>query len=341
MANDIIQHQGVGIEKYIEQGVQAPSGGVTSGGFRRVPELPSEPSGRSVPSSSKQSALPFWDGETKNYFNSLSDREKEMWLRGFSTQEKFFNKSLQKIKQENQAGKEILDIIAPYWDDIKKTGQTAQQYIENMLLVDAMMTNYPADTIVKLISSSGLSPLDTCLHILNSYRMGLNDLQAAIPGFEVRIQQQQAMAPINEKMRQMEDTAAREEAFADQMEYEEGLENLWDAFCNETDEDGNIRYPYAEEMLSNMRLIAEAYGEDTLHNLYNKAIDMHNAEVENSEAEEFDTSLDRTGVGGSVSDMPSGNLVDQAHSQRYDLDESNIKSYAKNVLNQLIKERGL
>jgi len=347
MANDIIKHQGAGIEQYIERGVPEVGGGITPGGFRQVPELPAQQPTRNVQqiedeAQQRNAALPFWDGEIKNYFNSLPDKEKALWLRGFSTQEKFFNKSLKKIKLENQAAKELLDILAPYWDDIKRTGQTAREYIENMVLVDAMMTNYPVDTVVKLIGTSKISPLDTCLKILSTYGYTLQDLNAAVSGFEARVAQQQAMTPLNEKISQIEEAKQREEDEATQFAQEEEMENLWSAFCSEVDENGNLRYPYAEDMLPNMKLIAEAYGEDSLHNLYNKAIDMHNAEVQNMEPEEeFDTSLDRTGVGGSVSDMPSGDLVEKAHSSKLDLDESNIKAYAKNVLNQLIKERGL
>lgn len=152
---------------------------------------------------------------------------------------KGLQKKLVEAAETKKQHSEITDIFKPYQGQLQKLGYTPKSYIEAFIGHDKAMTVDPAGTILTLMDKHNVKPSD----------LGLEDAEFDTEKKKLRME--------NAKLRMVQP----KETVPDREAQLEQINSMVEDFISATDDDGNVKYPHAEnkEVTEEMAALIDLY----------------------------------------------------------------------------------
>jgi hypothetical protein len=251
----------------------------------------------------------YWDGKTKKYFNSLSPKGKRVWLESFKKAENSYLKQLDELAQDYGSAAEAASPLVPYLQQIEALGITPRQYVSYLIEIDRDITTDPVDTVLKIMIKQNIT---------------FEELQAALAGFTNRTKIKSSIEPLRAEIDSLKQQLMSNNVQSQENSAQESVER----FFSQVDRNGNLKYPYAKELMPIMSGLSNSTGIMDLDKLYNMALNSVTAtqrqEYESPEQRGF-----RIKKTGSVPER-------QAAFKKTDFDMANDRKREKAMLDRVL-----
>lgn len=213
---------------------------------------PAPPPATYEDTSSDLAPYKFWDKRSKDVFRSAPAHIKKAWVATQKRADARAYKVIEEIKQNIKAFDDLAAVLLPYVDAIEATGLSIPEYLKYTIEADKELTN---------------NPLDFICSIMDKYDIYNSDLDKNFQSFYSRQQLKKETAPIREELEELKvglqaGTEQQEQQKYDDMVYQ---------FFMQTDQRGQLIYPYAEDLRPIMISIIESTGETDLDKVYKMA----------------------------------------------------------------------
>jgi hypothetical protein len=208
-------------------------------------------------SNKKIEPLKHWNINIKKKFDTCSESQQQAWLDSFKIVEKSFVKQLNALKDQIALAETILEPMYPYVKELKKLGQSPQEYIRTGIEFDEKLGQNPAYEIAKLISIHNVS-YDAISQFLPQAIKDL-DTQASISKY---------IKPLKEEIAQLKGSDGASSNLEKAEEVSDDIINKITAFYSQTDSSGKLKYPYAFDHIQDiLELVQTGENLATAYNL--------------------------------------------------------------------------
>jgi len=195
--------------------------------------------------------LTYWTAEEKAFFEKLPEESKGMVLGMYKNIQKVYEAKTNEFNVKIKGFSEINSVLAPYDDFFRQNRISKGQYVNALVSMDKRLTADPVTFIIDIMADRGI------------------DMEMLTEG--VKMHMQRSSDPQYRKMAQSQRKAEQyEQQFAAQAEQQalQYIEQLKTA----TDENGNLKYPYFEDVQDQMAQIMAATGEQDIEKVYKEAV---------------------------------------------------------------------
>jgi hypothetical protein len=209
----------------------------------------------------------FWNKQQKDFFESQKPESQRMIMGMFDKMQYVFDRKTQDLVSAADEVKEVAEYVMPAFEYQQAVEEYIPEdmdyhtYIDELIDTDYMATNEPLEFICQFMYNNDI-------HI--------NDVQAyGMPFYEKQndpeYQKQLELAEENEQLRQAYMQQEDYNAAVEQQQINEVMDNALNDFQNETDEEGNLMYPYLADVEDTMAHLMLTTGEVSLPVLYEQA----------------------------------------------------------------------
>jgi hypothetical protein len=206
----------------------------------------------------KVEPLKHWNVNIQKKFDTCSESQKKAWLDSFKIVEKSFVKQLNSLKEQISLAETILKPLVPYVKDLKKLGQSPQEYIKNIINFDDNLGKNPAYEIAKLIAIHNVT---------------YDSISKNLPYVMEDIQTQNAVskyiAPLKEEIEQLKGSDGLSPKIQEEaQEISDDIVNKITTFYEQRDSSGKLLYPKAFDYIQDIiELVQTGENLDSAYNL--------------------------------------------------------------------------
>lgn len=232
------------------------------------PEEKAEPDDESEKAESDDDKLEppkHWSKADKQRFAAHPREAQEFLLERHKAMEADYTRKTQEVAEKRKSYENFDKILEPFKDEFAKRNITPTQYVNSLVEADKFIRSNPAGAIKAIMQQNQLTPEK--LGFVQGEDQGqvdpqVQNLQAQLAKMQQYIVQQ------NQMTRQQQE----QEQKAAVGQHEQKIQ----AFIDQADDDGNLAHPYADELIEDMVVLAQANrsaGRSTeLKDLYEQAL---------------------------------------------------------------------
>jgi hypothetical protein len=204
--------------------------------------------------------MKFWDERTKDYFSTLDDRGKKIWLNSFKIIEKAAAKEVRSIEDKLVPFNALIDEVTPHIDRISRANLSAAEYVRNLIARDLRAMEDPRQFILETMALLNVTPAD---------------LVTATKDYKQKLELYRQTHPIKEELNNIKRALGGAPAYAEVPQQQE-TENDPEVqqiikFFSQVDREGKPLYPRWIDLKDTMASISNSTGEENLDKLYRKA----------------------------------------------------------------------
>jgi hypothetical protein len=213
-------------------------------------------------SSKELKPMKFWDDRTKDYFSTLDDRGKKIWLKSFKIIEKAAAKEVRSIEDKLAPFNALIDELTPHIDRISRANLSAAEYVRNLIARDLRAMEDPKQFILETMALLNVTPAD---------------LVGATKDYKHKLELYRQTHPIKEELNSLKRAlgGGSAPAYADlppqeQQDNDPEVQKII-RFFSQVDRSGRPLYPRWIDLKDTMASISNSTGEENLDKLYRKA----------------------------------------------------------------------
>jgi hypothetical protein len=184
--------------------------------------------------------LNHWNQNSKQVFEGLSQEKQRAWLESITSSEKYYNRLASDLRQQYSVLDDIAQVLAPHVKDIETSGYSLPKYLEGLINIDKLATANPVEFVLRIMAEKN---------------MQLDELVSAAPSLAKKIENEEQISPIINKINQLEAKITQP-----QVQQQEGngftqeqlreLDQFVVNYYSQKDSSGRPLYPNAEKYLA-------------------------------------------------------------------------------------------